>query len=54
MAQIVTIGPIIKKMTDDNVEASEEDMYKIRLRNATFSDAMGVFGALIVRLALAM
>ncbi len=48
MAQIVTIGPIIKKMTDDNVEASEEDMYKIRLRNATFSDAMGVFGALIV------
>lgn len=48
MAQIVTIGPIIKEMTDENVEASEEDMYKLRLRNAAYSDAMGVFGSLIV------
>jgi len=45
MAQIVTIGPIIKDLTDENVEASEEDMYKLRLRNATFSDALGVFGS---------
>jgi NhaC family Na+:H+ antiporter len=43
MAQIVTIGPIIKQMTDNNVDASEEDMYRIRLRNATFSDAMACF-----------
>lgn len=48
MAQIVTIGPIIKEMTDNNVEASEEDMYKLRLRNATFSDAMGVFGSQLI------
>ncbi|MEA4961545.1 Na+/H+ antiporter NhaC family protein [Lutispora sp.] len=48
MAQIVTIGPIIKEMTDENVEASEEDMYKLRLRNSTFSDAMGVFGSQLV------
>ncbi len=48
MAQIVTIGPIIKEMTDKNVEASEEDMYKLRLRNATFSDAMGVFGSQLI------
>lgn len=48
MAQIVTIGPIIKKMTDDNVEASEEDMYQLRLRNSAFSDAMGVFGSQLV------
>ena len=48
MAQIVTIGPIIKEMTDENVEASEEDMYKLRLRNATFSDAMGVFGSQLI------
>lgn len=48
MAQIVTISPIIKEMTDNNVEASEEDMYKLRLRNATFSDAMGVFGSQLV------
>ena len=48
MAQIVTIGPIIKEMTDNNVEASEEDMYKLRLRNSAFSDAMGVFGSQLV------
>ncbi|WP_353097382.1 Na+/H+ antiporter NhaC family protein [Tissierella praeacuta] len=48
MAQIVTIGPIIKELTDENVEASEEDMYKLRLRNATFSDALGVFGSQLV------
>ncbi len=48
MAQIVTIGPIIKEMTDNNVEASEEDMYKLRLRNSTFSDAMGVFGSQLI------
>jgi len=48
MAQIVTIGPIIKNLTDENVEASEEDMYKLRLRNATFSDALGVFGSQLI------
>jgi Na+/H+ antiporter NhaC len=48
MAQIVTIGPIIKEMTDNNVEASEEDMYTLRLRNATFGDAMGVFGSQLI------
>lgn len=48
MAQIVTIGPIIKEMTDNNVEASEEDMYKLRLRNSAFCDAMGVFGSQLI------
>lgn len=48
MAQIVTIGPILKTLTDENVEASEEDMYKLRLRNATFGDAMGVFGSQLI------
>ncbi|MDX9917156.1 MAG: Na+/H+ antiporter NhaC family protein [Gudongella sp.] len=48
MAQIVTIGPIIKEMTDENVEASEEDMYTLRLRNSAFSDAMGVFGSQLI------
>jgi len=45
MAQIVTIGPIIKNMTESSVEGSPEDMYMLALRNATFSDAMGVFGS---------
>lgn len=49
MAQIVTIGPIIKDLTEENVvAATEEDMYKLRLRNATFSDALGVFGAVLI------
>ena len=41
MAQIVTVGPIIKDISEENIEGSEEDMYKIKLRNATFGDAMG-------------
>ena len=48
MAQIVTVGPIIRDITADNVEGSEEAMYKLRLRNATFSDAFGVFGSQLV------
>lgn len=48
MAQIVTIGPIIKEMVEENVEGSEEDMYVLRLRNATFSDAMAVFGSQLI------
>ena len=49
MAQIVTVGPIIKGITEENVEAeTEEDMYKLKLRNATFGDAMGVFGSQLI------
>ncbi|WP_067143022.1 Na+/H+ antiporter NhaC family protein [Oceanivirga salmonicida] len=48
MAQIVTIGPITREIIEDNIEGSEEDMYTLRLRNATFSDAMGVFGSQLI------
>lgn len=48
MAQIVTVGPIIKTIAEENLEGSEEDMYKIKLRNATFGDAMGVFGSQLI------
>ena len=48
MAQIVTIGPVIKQITEENVEGSEEAMYKLALRNATFGDAMGVFGSQLI------
>lgn len=47
-AEIVTISPIIRRITDENVEASEEDMYKLRLRNATFADALGVYGSQLI------
>ena len=49
MAQIVTIGPVIKQVTEDNVVCeSEEAAYKLKLRNATFGDAMGVFGSQLI------
>ena len=45
---IVTISPITKEITDNNVEANEKDMYKLRLRNALFADAGGVYGSQII------
>ncbi|MEG1824895.1 MAG: Na+/H+ antiporter NhaC family protein [Cloacibacillus sp.] len=48
MAQIVTIGPIIKNMTETSVVGSKEDMYTLALRNATLSDAMGVLGSQLI------
>ncbi|MDU4891275.1 MAG: Na+/H+ antiporter NhaC family protein [Clostridium sp.] len=48
MAQIVTIGPIIKELVDKNVEGSDEDLTKLRIRNATFSSALGVFGSQLI------
>jgi len=48
MAQIVTISPIIKNLTEQNVEGSPEDMYTLALRNATFADAMGVLGSQLI------
>jgi len=48
MAQIVTMGPISKNMTDEYVETSKENMYKLRLRNATFNSSLGVFGSQLI------
>lgn len=48
MAQIVTIGPIIKNMTEHSVEGDEKAMYTLALRNATYSDAMGVLGSQLI------
>ncbi|MBR0150426.1 MAG: Na+/H+ antiporter NhaC family protein [Synergistaceae bacterium] len=48
MAQIVTMSPIIKDLTDRHVKGSPEAMYKLALRNATFADAMGVFGSQLI------
>ncbi|MBQ7154245.1 MAG: Na+/H+ antiporter NhaC family protein [Synergistaceae bacterium] len=48
MAQIVTISPIIKDLTERNVKADPKAMYKLALRNATFTDAMGVFGSQLI------
>ncbi len=48
MAQIVTISPIIKDLTVKHVKGDEKAMYKLALRNATFADAMGVFGSQLI------
>lgn len=48
MAQIVTVGPIIKEISDKNVEGSKEALYRLRLRNASLSSSLGVFGALLM------
>ena len=46
--QIVTMGPIIKEMTETAVEATPEQQYKLRLRNSTFSDAFGTIGSQLI------
>jgi len=48
MAQIVTVGPIIRELVEKNVDGSSESIEKLRLRNATFSDALGVFGSQLI------
>ena len=48
MAQIVTIGPIIKELVEKNVVGKPQDIETLRLRNATFSDALGVFGSQLI------
>lgn len=50
MAQIVTIGPIIKDMVEENVEGSKDDLYVLKLRNATFSAQWG-YGSQLIPLA---
>lgn len=44
-AQIVTIGPIIRDITEEAVEGSPEAKETLRFRNATFSSALGIFGS---------
>lgn len=48
LAQIATVGPITKSIVDENVIGSEEDKYKLRNRNALFSDAVGVHSAALI------
>lgn len=48
MAQIVTMSPIIKDLTERHVKGDSKAMYKLALRNATFTDAMGVFGSQLI------
>lgn len=48
MSQMACVGPVIRNIIDENVEGSEEDKYKLRNRNALFSDAVGVHSATLI------
>lgn len=47
-AQVATVTPLIKDALEKNVEGSEEDIYKLKIRNAIFSDAVGVMTATLI------
>lgn len=47
-AEIATFSPIVRGIVEENVEASEENHYKLRVRLATFTDALGVYGSELI------
>lgn len=48
-AQVATMSPIIRDIVDKNIECKDEkDNYRLRLRLATFTSAMGIYGSELV------
>ena len=48
-AQVATMSPIIRDIVDKNVECTDEsDNYRLRLRLATFTSAMGIYGSQMI------
>ncbi len=48
-AQVTTMSPIVRDIVEKNVETeSEEDAYKLRLRLATFTSSMGIYGSQLI------
>lgn len=48
-AQVATISPIVRDITEKNVECkTEADAYRLRLRLATFTSTMGIYGSELV------
>ena len=48
-AQIATISPIVRGVVEKHVECEDEkDEYQLRVRLATFTSAMGVYGSELV------
>ena len=48
-AQVATISPIIRDIVEKNVECTDEEAeYTLRLRLATFTSAMGIYGSELV------
>ncbi|MBE6928011.1 MAG: Na+/H+ antiporter NhaC family protein [Ruminococcaceae bacterium] len=44
-AQVATISPIVRDIVERNVDCDEEAAYTLRLRLATFTSAMGIYGS---------
>ena len=48
-AQVATISPIVRNLVEKNIETdSEADAYKLRLRLATFTSSMGIYGSQLI------
>lgn len=48
-AQVATISPIVRNIVENHVECKEEkDVYTLRLRLATFTSAMGIYGSELI------
>jgi len=48
-AQVATMSPIVRDIVEKNVECTDEsDAYKLRLRLATFTSAMGIYGSQLI------
>ena len=48
-AQVATMSPIVRNIIEKNVECSDEDAkYTLRLRLATFTSAMGIYGSELI------
>ena len=48
-AQVATMSPIVRKIVEENVVTeSEKDAYTFRLRLATFTSSMGIYGSQLI------
>lgn len=49
-AEIATFSPIVRGIIEDSVaeDTAEEDLYKLRVRLATYTDALGVYGSMLI------
>ncbi len=48
-AQVATMSPIVRELVEKNIETdSEQDAYRLRLRLATFTSSMGIYGSELI------
>ncbi len=48
-AQVATISPIVRRIVEKNIECESDDTrYKLRLRLATFTSSMGIYGSELI------